>query len=115
MEETKKEKRRGITNGVIILIIILAVVFMSQQPFLRPFGIFAYNWGAEKISSYWSKTTNWFWAGLYPNIQKEAVEKGGALKEEAITQKDNAAQSVWQKIKNYFANIFLKSFGTKVE
>ena len=105
----------GFIKYIIAISIVLAVVFMSQQAFLRPFGMFAYNWGAEKIGYYWSKTTNWFSAGLYPKIEKEALEKGNEVKEEAIIQKDNAVKNIWQNIKNYFANQFSKFSGTKVE
>ena len=115
MEETKKQKRRGIISGVIILIIILAIVVMSQLHFFNPVGQKTESFIGEKINYAWQGAINWFKTNIYPRVTQEVQNRGAPLQKEVVAQKDNAVQFIWQKIKNYFANIFLKSFGTKVE
>lgn len=111
----KRKKRPGFVKHVIIIAVILTVVFLSQQPYFEKIGSNLYSKTAEKTGPYWEKTSNLFKASIYPKASGEAVERGGALKEEVEKQKNNAAKSVWGRVKNYLAEKFSKISGTKVE
>lgn len=101
--------------SILIIIFILAVALLSQQHFLDPIGEKVYSWTSEKVGSQFSMASDWFKKNIYPRVIQEAQDRGEPLKKEAITQKDNAVKTIWNKIKNYFAETFSKISGTKVE
>lgn len=110
-----REKNGGFIQYIVIIAVILSVVFLSQQPFARPFGKSVYSWSQKEASNYWSKTTHWLGATIYPKVTQEVEKRGEPLKEEVITQKDNAVKNIWENIKNYFAEQFSKISGTEVK
>lgn len=95
---------KGFIANIVIIIAILVVVFLSQQPSFKP-----------ASQSYWSKATDWFKASIYPRVSGEVVKRGEPLQQEINNQKNNAAQTLWENIKNYFAEKFSHFFGTKVQ
>lgn len=109
------KKQRGFIKSILIIITILIVVFLSQQPYFRPIGKNLFSRGTERINPYWLKTNEWINKNIYPRVSREVEERGGAVKEEVQKQKDIAVQSIWQKIKNYLAEKFSKFSGTEVE
>jgi len=115
MNRKSETKNRGFIVNIVLIAVILAVVFLSQWEYLKPFGKILFSWGEKEINLYWTKTTDWFKESLYPKITGEVEKRGEPLKEEAITQKDNVVKNIWGKIKIYFAEKFSKISGTKVE
>ncbi|MBM3206433.1 MAG: hypothetical protein FJZ43_02340 [Candidatus Staskawiczbacteria bacterium] len=109
------ENNRGVIKYFIIIAVILSVLFLSQQEFVKPFGKSFYSWSKNETNKYWSKSTNWLGASFYPKLSKEVESRGEPLKNEVITQKDNAVKNIWEKVKNYFAENFSNLTGTKVE
>lgn len=104
-------RERGFIKNIVIIIVILVVVFLSQQPYFKPVGENMY----ATSQSYWSKTVDWFKTNIYPRVSGEVTKRGEPLKQEITNQKNNAVQTLWESIKNYFAEKFSNFFGTKVQ
>ena len=100
-------KKVIIIKNIVIVVVILTVVFLSQQPYLKPIG--------KNLSSYWKNSNNWLGKNAYSKISRGVAGVQDTTKTMISEQKDNIAQIVWEKVKNYFAEKFSKVFGTKVE
>ena len=113
-------KNRRFIQNIVIIAVLLAIVFLSQQTYLRKIGNNLYFQNLypqlkEQVISYKNSITDWFKINIYPRVNREVAEKGEVVKEEISKQKDNIVKITWEKIKNYFAEKFSKVFGTKVE
>lgn len=106
---------KGFITNIIIVIIVLAVVFLSQQPYFREYGKNLYSQIKPQVEAYWTKTTDWFRNNVYPRVSGEVEQKAVVIQEEITKQKNNIVQNIWEKIKSYFANIFSKVSGTPVQ
>jgi len=91
-------------KNIIIVIAILSVVFLSQQPYFRQTGERLYSQAETQVKN-----------NLYPMVSGEVEQKSAFIQEEIAKQKNNFAQNVWGDIKNYFAGIFSKVSGTPVQ
>lgn len=98
-------------RNIIIIIAILIMAFMSQQPSFNSFGPKA----IEQVNVYWQKTLNWIGLNTIEKVEEDLKGKGEEVKQGAIDVKNNFLISMWENIKNYFAEKFSKTFGTKVE
>jgi len=105
----------GAIKYIAVILAILIVVFLSQQPFARPVAQKVFNFTGSKMEPFASNGKEWFAATIYPRVTQEAKKRGEPLKQEVVTQKDNAVKIIWENVKNYFAGKFSKVFGTKVE
>jgi len=102
-------------NSIIAIIVVLAIVFLSQKPYFEGTGKNLYYKTSEQMEGYWNKASNWLKINIYPRLERGVTEKGEYLKEEIKKEKDNFSQNLWVKIKNYLAGKFSNIFGTKVE
>lgn len=107
--------QKGIVKNIIVIIILLTIVFLSQQAFTQPIGKQIFSQISEKTGGYVAKVGDWLKTKINPDINKEVQDRGEKAQEELIKQKDGAVKSIWGNIKNYFAEKFSKIFGTKVE
>ncbi|OGZ70185.1 MAG: hypothetical protein A2904_02405 [Candidatus Staskawiczbacteria bacterium RIFCSPLOWO2_01_FULL_33_9] len=98
---------RGFVKNIVIIIMLLIVVFLSQQPYFNEVGKKLYSQGEVQVKMYWE--------GIYPRVSGEVEQKGAIIQQEINKQKDNISQNIWQNIKNYFGNIFSKVSGTPVQ
>ncbi len=101
--------------NVIILAILLATVFLSQQAYFAPYGKTLYVKGVGQFNVYWLKLNYWADTNLYPRLSGEAGKGGQLITQEITKQKNSIAQSVWENIKNYLAQKFSKLSGTEVK
>ena len=101
----------GFIKYFVILGVILAVVFLSQQVdlFGRHNTFTFVNSAVEKAKEYTAIGTGWFTDQLMPNIGEEAQRRGEMVAEgvveEVNKQKEKATESVTKKIQNYFSGI----------
>lgn len=108
-------KEEGFIQNIVLIIVLLTVVFLSQQSFFRPVENNLYSMVSQKIGSPASKIGDWLRASLYPKVSGEVTKGGVAAVQEINNQKNIAAQNVWEKIKNYFAEKFSNISGTQVK
>lgn len=104
----------GFIKNIVIIAVLLIVVFLSQQPYFNEIGKKLYFQAETQVKTYWTKSADWLKNNVYPRINREVEQKGAAIQEEINKQKDNIVQNIWEKTKNYFANIFSNIFGTSV-
>lgn len=103
--------KRGFTKNILIIVVILAIVFLSQQAYFRPIIKNLYQQG----NKYLIEAQNWFKTNIYSKVSGEVEKRGEEAKKEINKEKNNILQNIWGKLKNYFAEKFSKTFGTKVE
>jgi predicted PurR-regulated permease PerM len=111
-------ENKGVKNiilNVVIILVILAVVFLSQQSRFMKFGKDWFQKADAYINFLWQKADNWVWQNAYPKAAQEAQKRGEAVQQAAQQQKDAAAQNIFDKIKNYLAEKFSSLSGTKVK
>jgi uncharacterized membrane protein len=109
------KNERGFVQNIVMIAVLLAVVFLSQQRYARPIVQNAYAQASNIISPYITKTTHSLQAGILPKVSGEVAKRGDTLQEAVVTQKNSAAQTTWENIKNFFAEKFSTTFGTKVK
>ncbi len=108
-------KSGGFVKNIVMVAVLLAVVFLSQSPSFRPIAQNFYNQANQSIGPYVQNGQHWFSANVYPRVSAEAQKRGEEASREIATQKNNAAQNIWDTIKNYFAEKFSKFSGTNVK
>ncbi len=106
---------KGFVKNIIIIIVLLTVVFLSQQTYFNKVGKTLYFQAEPQIKVYWVKATDWLKNNIYPKVSGEVELKRAIIQQEINKQKNNIVQNIWEKIKNYFADIFSKVSGTPVQ
>ena len=97
---------KGFVKNIIIIIVLLVLVFLSQQPYFSEIGKKLFFQAEGQVKTYWNN--------VYPGVSGEVEQKSTFIQQEINKQKNNIMQNTWEKIKNYFANIFTKLSGTTV-
>jgi len=108
-------KEKGFAVNIVIIIVLVVIVFLSQQPYFRKYGENFYLQAKTQVMSYWAQATDWFMNNVYSRVSGGVEQKKAEIQEEVAKQKNNIVQNVWEKIKNYFADIFSKTTGTTVQ
>ena len=99
--------KKEIIKNIVIIIVLLTVVFLSQQPYFNEIGKKFYFQAEARVKVYWNS--------IYPKVRGEVEQKSAVIKQEIDQQKNNIMQNTWEKIKNYFAEKFSKISGTEVK
>lgn len=107
--------QKGFLKNIVIIIILVALVFFSQQPNFRKYGEEIYSKVKPQITAFWTKVTDWFENTIYSRVSGEVEQKSKVVGEEINKQKNNIVQNIWERTKTYFANIFTKVSGTPVQ
>ena len=100
---------------LVIIIILLTVVFLSQQLYFNEVVKKLYFQAETQTKVYWTKATDWFNNNVYPMVSREVEQKSTFIQQEINKQKNNVVQNIWEKTKNYFKDIFSKVSGTQVQ
>jgi hypothetical protein len=96
------------TNNIkyfFIIIVILAIVFLSQQSYSKEFGK---NWAikaSESVSGYWAKGASWATEHVYSKASEEVQNRGEVIKSEINNEKEKVSENISEKIKNYFSGV----------
>jgi hypothetical protein len=102
-------------KSIIIIAVLLAVIFLSQQPYSRELGKSfcgkAKALVAPALEKMYKTSSNYVTSRFAPQVEKGKVE----IQQKVIEEKNNLNKSIWENIKNYFAETFSKISGTKVE
>jgi predicted PurR-regulated permease PerM len=98
---------KGIVIYIVIIIVILAIVFLSQQSNFKEFGknLFSLSQGYNKTGEYMANGSNWVKDNILSKIGGEVQKRGDMAKEGITEQKEKISENVGEKIKNYFAGI----------
>ena len=99
-----------VVRNLFIILVILALVFMSQQPQSRQYGKDLYGQASAYVQSWWQAGYNYVLQTIYPKIGGEVQKRQEVIKQELQQEKEKISQSLWQKIKNYLADILNRVF-----
>ena len=106
----------GFIKYIVIIVVILVLIFLSQQGYLNFIGKSPYVKEAIKQANvFWTKAVNWFDTKVYPIITTEVAERGEQVKGEVEKQKKNFLQHAWETIEGYFKTKFSEFFGTELK
>ncbi|MEK7080467.1 MAG: hypothetical protein AAB925_01370 [Patescibacteria group bacterium] len=98
-------KKKIFIRNISVIIIILTVVFLSQQPHFGEIGKNLYDQGAAYISGHWEKASDWLEGNVYHRVSSEAVKRGEAIKSEVNQEKQKVSENLGKKIKDYFSGV----------
>ncbi len=101
-----------IVKNVIIVFVILAVVFLSQQPYFRKLAVSSPLF--KKVGPYVAKTKDWLNTNLYPGINRGAAGLWGKkedLKNKVDAEKNNVEKNSFDTFKKYLAKKVLEALG----
>lgn len=99
------DAQRGFIKYFVIIVVILAVVFLSQRVLSGGAGkTIVYDLG-NQAKTYAAKGSNWVMSKIYPTISEEVQKRGDTIKNEIDEQKNNISESIGKKIKNYFSGV----------
>lgn len=96
----------GIVKYVIFILIILAIVFLSQQPYFQEKGKNIYQKAAEWGSAVKNWCQDFFQKNIFSRISSEIEKRQKIAKEELENQSKQAGENLWQRIENYFLSLF---------
>src|SRR5579864_5862573 len=99
-----------LAKNLILIVVVFAVAFLSQQPAFNYVGKNIYPIIQEQMNVYWQNTLHWLGLNIYSKVAPEVTKRGVDIKNQAINQRNNFLQTIWENIKNYFANQFSKTF-----
>ncbi len=104
-----------IKNGVIVAGIV-AVIFLSQQSYLKNtvknFNFPLFKKGeAFYDNSYIAKANDWLNANVYSKISGGVADKQSTLQDETNTQKNNLEKNSFDTAKKYVASKLLNALG----
>ena len=95
----------GFIKYIVIIVVILAIVFLSQKMML-PGNVKSFiSAGQSQAGKYVSDGYNWAKNAVLSTINGEVQKGGEAINNEINQQKENVSQSVGEKLKNYFTGI----------
>ena len=98
-------EQTGFIKYFIIIIVILAVVFLSQQAYSRGFGKALISNATGQAEGYLSKGSNWVLSRIYPKISGEVQKRGDIIKNEVTQEKNKVSENIGTKISNYFSGV----------
>ena len=97
---------KGFIANALLIAVVFGLIFASQQAFFKPF----LHTASEATKPYWEPVKTWVATHIYPITKMEVEKRGEIAKTQIEEQKQEAAQSIWESIKNYFTGNFLKIF-----
>ena len=96
---------KKIVFSIIMVVVVLAVIYLSQQAYTRAVGKTMILDATNKAGAYLSQGTNWAASKIYPKITGEVQAKGDMVNAAVGTAQKNVSENVAQKISNYFSGV----------
>ncbi|MGD0576609.1 MAG: hypothetical protein ABSA74_00855 [Candidatus Staskawiczbacteria bacterium] len=96
---------KKIIFSIFAIIIILAVVFLSQQAYSRGIGKTIISDATNQAKAYLATGTNWVMSNVYPKISGEVQARGDAIKSDVSQEQQAVSQNIAQKISNYISGV----------
>ena len=90
---------------IALIIIILVLLFLSQQAYSRKTGETLISAATDQVDSYIAKGSEWIKSNIYSKISGEAQSRGEMLKAEISQGKEKISENILSKVGNYFSGI----------
>ena len=101
---------REIIKNIIVIIIILAILVLSQQPHFEGVGKSLYSKVVGWLKILWQKCKDFWNKHILHRLSTEIEKRQEIAKEELQKEAKEASLTIWQKIKNYISEFFRKIF-----
>ncbi|TSC94746.1 MAG: hypothetical protein CEN87_280 [Parcubacteria group bacterium Licking1014_1] len=101
-------KERGFIKYIIAIVVVLAVVFFSQQPYFREYGKNLYNQVVIQGQFWWQAAYHYAQQNIFPKIGGEVEKRKEIIQGELEQEKNKISENIWKKIKKYFADIIFR-------
>jgi hypothetical protein len=99
------QNEKGFIKYIVIIIVILAIVFLSQQAISRGFGNNLISDATSQAQAYLAKGANWASSQIFPKISGEVQKRGEIIKNEVNQEKQKVSDNIGKKIENYFSGV----------
>lgn len=98
---------KGFAKYIVIIIVILFVVFLSQEGRFSGEGkTFTFvNGVVDQAQAFVAKGSGWVMDKVFPNIAGEVQKRGEMVKDGVEKEKEKISESATEKVKNYFSGI----------
>ena len=90
---------------IIAIIVVLVVVFLSQQAYTRGIGKTLISDATDQIKAYTAKGSNWVMSNVYSKISTEVQKRGDVIQNEINQTKQKVTEDIPKQIENYFSGI----------
>jgi predicted PurR-regulated permease PerM len=96
---------KKIIFSIVAIIIVLVLVFLSQQAYSRGIGKTLISDATNQARAVLAQGTNWAMANVYPKISGEVQARGDMIKNEVGQEQKKVSENIGQKISNYFSGV----------
>ncbi len=97
--------QKKIIFSIVAIIIVLAVVFLSQLSYFRELGKNSYSWVRGQTEGYFKKASDYTAENVLPKISGEVDRKKDEISGQIDQEKNKISESILDKTKNYFSGI----------
>lgn len=98
-------QKRYIFLYIILIIIVLAVIYLSQQANSREFGKTLISNATNQAAGYLASGASWVSSNVYSKIGGEVQKRGNIISNEIDREKNKVSENIGTKISNYFSGI----------
>ena len=102
------ETQKGFIKYFVIIAIILAVVFLSQQAYSRGIGKTLISDATSKANAYMVEAANWATSNVYSKVTGEVQNRGdiiNAAVNQGVDQEKNSVANIGTNLQNYISGI----------
>jgi predicted PurR-regulated permease PerM len=97
--------KKKIILSISAIIIVLGIVFLSQQANLGGVGKDLISSVTNQAKAYASDGFDSALSKIYPTISEEVQKRGDIIKNEVAQEKQKISENIGQKISNYFSGV----------
>ena len=87
------------------IVIVLGVVFLSQQAYSRVMGKTLISDATSQAKAVLAQGTDWAMANVLPKISGEVQARGDAIKNDVGQEQKKVSENIGEKISNYVSGI----------
>lgn len=100
---------------LVIILIIIAIVVLSQQPFFALYGqqIYYKIKGVGELA--WKKAYDAFQKYIMGKVSSEIDKRQEIIKDELKDQTKAVGQNIWERIKGYFVGMYTGLFNKQTQ
>jgi hypothetical protein len=96
---------KKIIFGVIAIIIVLLVAYLSQKGAFSGSGNTLISDATDQVKGFLAKGSDWVMTNIYPKISGEVQKRGDLIKNEVNSEKEKISESIGEKISDYFSGV----------
>ena len=91
---------------ILIIVLVFAILVLGQQPYFVKMGKNVSNTVAKWASGVWQGVTTYWDNHFIKKVTTEIDKRQTIAKQEIKTQAKEVSLTLWQRVKNFFSNLF---------